>query len=236
VRTAVPLLLVNIFTLVLSLFLSGWLITTIFGIQVAPLLATSAAFSIILGLALQDTLGNLFAGISLQIDNSFEIGDWVEVTSGIQKITGQVLEITWRSTILVGLFDEIINIPNRFMAQAQINNWTRPEIPIARSQSLRIPYSENLDRTVGILRQALERVNNICKNPRPIALVSETADSWVIVKVIYYLDDYGRYATAADTVIRECLHALKKEGINVAHPILEITSSETPGLDSSPKT
>lgn len=232
VRTAVPLLLVNIFTLVLSLFLGGWLITTVFGIQVAPLLATSAAFSIILGLALQDTLGNLFAGISLQIDNSFEIGDWIEVTSGIQKITGQVLEITWRSTILVGLYDEIVNIPNRFMAQSQINNWTRPEIPIARAQSLRIAYSEDLDRTVQTLKQALDRVPNICKNPKPIALVSEPSDSWVIVKVIYYIDDYGKYATAADTVIRECLAALRVAGITVAHPILEITSSES--LDSLP--
>ena len=226
VRTAVPILLVNIFTLVLSLFLGGWLITTIFGIQVAPLLATSAAFSIILGLALQDTLGNLFAGISLQIDNSFEIGDWIEVTSGIQKITGQVLEITWRSTILVGLFDEIINIPNRFMAQSQINNWTRPEIPIARSQSFRIPYTENLDRVGEVLRRALERVPNICKNPKPIALVSEPSDSWVIVKAIYYIEDYGKYATAADAVIRECLKALRSEGITVAHPIMEITAPD----------
>jgi small-conductance mechanosensitive channel len=227
VRTAVPLLLVNIFTLVLSLFLGGWMITTIFGIQVAPLLATSAAFSIILGLALQDTLGNLFAGISLQIDHSFEIGDWIEVTQGIQKITGQVLEITWRSTILVGLFDEIINIPNRFMAQSQINNWTRPEIPIARSQMLRIPYSENLEATVKVLNQALQSVTNIRRSPRPLALVSESADSWVIIKVIYYLDDYGKYATAADTVLRECLLALKKEGIHVAHPIVSIKSDDS---------
>ncbi len=236
VRTAVPLLLVNIFTLVLSLFLGGWLVTTVFGIQVAPLLATSAAFSIILGLALQDTLGNLFAGIALQIDHSFEIGDWIEVTQGIQKISGQVLEITWRSTILVGLFDEIINIPNRFMAQSQINNWTRPEIPIARSQSIRIPYSENLERVVQVLNRALGRVEKISKNPKPIALVSEPSDSWVIVKVIYYIDDFGKYATAADAVIRACLMALKEEGVNVAHPLLELTSSEPVCLDQAPKT
>jgi small-conductance mechanosensitive channel len=235
IRTAVPLLLVNIFTLVLSLFLGGWLITTVFGIQVAPLLATSAAFSIILGLALQDTLGNLFAGISLQIDHSFEIGDWIEVTSGIQKITGQVVEITWRSTILVGLFDELINIPNRFMAQSQINNWTRPDVPIARSQSLRIPYHENLEHVTETLNEALQKVPNICKNPRPIALVSEPGDSWVIIKVIYYLEDYGRYATAADAVIRECLHALRNEGITVAHPMIEVTSSEGASQDSTPK-
>ena len=95
-RHGVPLLLVNIFSLILSIVLLFWGITHIFGVQVGPLLATSAAASVILGLAMQDTLGNLFAGISLQIDRSFEIGDWVEVVSGIQKTTGQVREITWR--------------------------------------------------------------------------------------------------------------------------------------------
>lgn len=237
VRTAVPLLLVNIFTLVLSLFLGGWIITAVFGIQVGPLLATSAAFSIILGLALQDTLGNLFAGISLQIDHSFEIGDWIEVTQGIQKLTGQVLEITWRSTILVGLFDEIVNIPNRFMAQSQINNWTRSEIPVARSQAFRFPYSENIDHVIAVLNRALEEIPNIRKSPKPMALVSEPSDSWIIIKTIYYLDDYGKYATAADAVIRSCLKALKEANISVAHPIVEvIPSSELKFSDQAPKT
>lgn len=236
VRTAVPLLLVNIFTLVLSLFLGGWLITTVFGIQVAPLLATSAAFSIILGLALQDTLGNLFAGISLQVDNSFEIGDWLEVTQGIQKITGQVLEITWRSTILVGLFDEIVNIPNRFMAQSQINNWTRSDVPIARSQPFRIPYSENFDNVVKAIEAGLKRVSAICQTPRPVALISEPADSWVLVKAVYYIEDYGKYATAADAVIRECLKALKEHGVSVAHPLIEVTASRPNDRETSPKT
>lgn len=235
VRTAVPLLLVNIFTLVLSLFLGGWLVTTVFGIQVAPLLATSAAFSIILGLALQDTLGNLFAGISLQIDHSFEIGDWIEVTQGIQKVTGQVVEITWRSTILVGLFDEIVNIPNRFMAQSQINNWTRPEIPIARSQSFRFTYDENLEQVTKILNAALLKVENIRKSPKPLALASEPQDSWVIVKVIYFLDDYGKYATAADAVIKACLNALQENQINVAHPILDVNALMPTSLDQVPK-
>ena len=224
VRTAVPILLVNIFTLLLTLFLGGWITTSVFGIQVAPLLATSAAFSIILGLALQDTLGNLFAGISLQIDHSFEIGDWLEITQGIQKVSGQVLEITWRSTVLVGLLDEIVNIPNRFMAQSQINNWTRQEVPIARSQAFRIAYTENFERVISVLNKALERVPDIRKNPRPIALVTEPADSWIIVKVIYYLDDFGKYATAADAVIRECLLALKSENIEIAHPLMELIS------------
>lgn len=235
VRTAVPLLLVNIFTLVITLFVGGWLVTTLFGIQVAPLLATSAAFSLILGLALQDTLGNLFAGIAMQLDHTFEIGDWIEIVQGTQKITGQVSEITWRSTVMIGMMDELINLPNRFVAQSQINNWSRPETPIARSQNFRVPYNQNLDRIVELLTEALHRVPNIRKNPRPLAFASEPAESWVTIKAIYYLDDYGRYASAADAVIRECVRTLNEQGIPLAYPKLDINASKEWTADSNPK-
>lgn len=226
-KTAVPILLVNIFTLIMSLFVGGWVVTAIFGIKVAPLLATSAVFSIILGLALQDTLGNLFAGISLQIDRTFEIGDWVEVQQGSQKIHGQVMEMTWRSTVLVGLLDEVISIPNRFIAQSQINNWTRKGTPIARTQNFRIPYAVNIEKAIQVFNHALSEVEGIRKNPKPLTLVFESTESWVLVKVIYYIDDYGKYATVGDRVIRKCLYHLHKEGVPVAAPQLELVSASS---------
>lgn len=221
-KTAVPLLLVNIITLVFALFIIGWLITAVFGVNVAPLLATSTVFSIILGLALQDTLGNLFAGISLQVDHTFEIGDWIEITQGGQKVLGQVKEITWRATVLVGLLDELISIPNRFMAQSQLNNWTRGSVPIARSQTFRVSYTADLNFVSKVLTQALMNVSVVRQSPKPLVLVSEASESWVTIKVIYYINDYGKFATTADVVIRECLGALNHAKISVAYPKLEI--------------
>jgi small-conductance mechanosensitive channel len=221
-RTAVPILLVNIFTLILSLFLAGWIFTSLFGIQVGPLLATSAAFSIILGLALQDTLGNLFAGISLQLDNVFEIGNWVEIIVGSQKITGQISEISWRSVILIGFADEIITIPNRIVAQSQISNWTRPDTPIIRSQSFRISYGENIDAVKNLLKTCVQNVPAIKNNPSPIVLVTEMSDSWLIIKLIYFIDNYGSQFTIGDEVINVCLKALAQANIKIATPILEL--------------
>jgi len=82
VKEGVPILIVNLFSLLLSIGIAGWFATEIFGIRLAPVLATSAVYSLILGLALQDTLGNLFAGVALQLDKPYEIGDWIEVTQG----------------------------------------------------------------------------------------------------------------------------------------------------------
>jgi len=111
-REGVPLLIVNLVALLLSVGIAGWFATEIFGIKLGPVVATSAVFSLILGLALQDTLGNLFAGVALQLDKPYEIGDWIEVSQSGQIWVGKVEEITWRATTLIGFFDEFINLRN----------------------------------------------------------------------------------------------------------------------------
>ena len=163
-RAGVPLLLVNIFTLILSLIMSGWILATIFDVNVSHLLATSAVLSIVLGLALQDTLGNLFAGIALQLDKPFEIGDWIEARNGADRIAGQVREISWRATILIALTDELVTIPNRNMAQWQIANFGARQRPFLRSQIFRIPLDANLDKAKTVLLAAAEATGGILKD------------------------------------------------------------------------
>jgi len=220
-RAGVPLLLVNIFTLILSIVLLFWGLAQIFGIQLTPLLATSAAFSLILGLAMQDTLGNLFAGISLQIDKSFEIGDWLEVNNGVNRAIGQVKELSWRSTVLVGLSDEMIVMPNRIMAQALISNYS-PDQPIMRSQIFRFAYGSSIDEIKEVLERAVTELSEIKAYPRPFSYVNETTDSFVSVKILYFIDSYGAQFIIGDKVMRKCLLALKEKNIETAHNILEI--------------
>src|SRR5262249_25507055 len=133
-RAGVPLLLVNLFTLLLTLVMGGWLCTAIFDVKLGPLLATSAIFSVVLGLALQDTLGKRFAGVAMQFDKPYEIGDWIEIMLNGQKWVGQVQEISWRATVMVGISDEHISVPNRLMGQTQISNFATTKRPIWRSQ------------------------------------------------------------------------------------------------------
>lgn len=221
-REGVPLLIVNVFSLLLSIAIAFWAVSRLFGLQLGPLLATSAAFSIILGLALQDTLGNLFAGISLQFDKNFEIGDWVEVTQGIQKAVGQVKEISWRSVLLVGVSDELITLPNRLMATAQIANFSPPHQPIVRSQVFRLPYSAPLEQAKDLLERAASEISEIRGLPAPHAYVSDSTDSWVTVKLIYFIDSYGAQNVAGDKVLRKGIDILSRHGIELARTQYEI--------------
>jgi small-conductance mechanosensitive channel len=212
----VPLLLIDIFTLMLSLVVAAWLATTLFGLKLAPLLATSAVFSIVLGLALQDTLGNLFAGIALQVDKPYEIGDWVEILNGSQKLAGQVYEISWRATVLVAITDETLTIPNRIMAQAQVLNFSSRIRPFLRSQYFRIQFDQDLDKAKDVLTKVAEGTDGVLDSPHPVALINETTDSWIGLKLVYAVDNYGSQYTVADRILTSGVKALKEAGFALA--------------------
>lgn len=216
-KHGVPVLIVNIFSLILSIILALWSAAAIFNIQIGPLLATSAALSVILGLALQDTLGNLFAGISLQVDKAFEIGDWLEVTSGIQKCTGQVKEITWRATVLSGwTSDELITLPNRFLANAQIANFSLNQTPILRGAMFRFPMTVDIRLTKQCLLESIKEVRTVRAWPEPLVLITETTESWLVMKLYYYIDNFGSQTTIGDHVHDAAIRYLRANNIELA--------------------
>jgi small-conductance mechanosensitive channel len=222
-RVPFPVLLINLFTLLLSIMLAGWIGSEIFNIRLAPLLATSAIFTAVLGLALQDTLGNLFAGVALQFDKPYEIGDWVEVHSGGQKWVGQIFEISWRATVLIAFTEEAITVPNRVMGQAQILNFSTKFRPIIRSQVFRLPFGVDIQKVKELLLKTARGIHEIRKNPPPRVLVSETNESWIAFKLVYFIDNYGDQYLIADQVFTLCLADLQNAGYQLAtHRVMVI--------------
>lgn len=224
-KHGVPLLLVNIFSLLLSIVLFFWGITHVFGLELGPLLATSAAASVILGLALQDTLGNLFAGISLQLDRNFEIGDWLEVVMGLQRATGQVKEISWRSTTLVGFSDELITLPNRYMANATISNFSPPENPIVSKQIFKLAHGANVDRAKEVLERVAAGIGEIRGIPAPWAYVSNLTENWVELKIIYFIDNFSAQFAIGDKIYTKGTEALQEAGVKLARQHIEISDT-----------
>lgn len=224
-RAGVPLLLVNICKLILSLIIFGWILTGIFDVQISSVLATSAVLTIVLGLALQDTLGNLFAAISLQIDKPFEMDDWIEIRNGTDKISGQVKELSWRATVLQAITDETIVLPNKTIAMSQIVNFSARERPFLRSQLFRIPFDCSLEKAREALLKAADATPEILKTPKPLTLITETHESWVVLKVVYSLTDYGNQYVIADQLYQKALGLLGENDITLAGDRLSITTT-----------
>lgn len=221
-KVAFPLLLVNIFSLLLTLAFTGWLASAVFNIRIAPLMATSAAFSLVFGLALQDTIGNLFAGVALQFDKPYEIGDWISVNNGGQHWVGQVHEISWRATVLHGFSDEAITIPNKIMSQAQIANYAAKHRPFARSQIFRLPFDSSPTEVKRALLDAAYQVKGIRRDIAPMVIIFETAESWISYKLIYYLENFGTQYIVGDEIIEAALLQLKQRGISLAVPRMSL--------------
>lgn len=215
-REGVPLVLVDLFSVVATLVLGGALLHAVFLVEVTSLLATSAVASVVLGLALQDTLGNLFAGISLQVDRSFRLGDWVEVRAGVEKMAGQVLELTWRSTVLLAIGEEIVTIPNRMVAQGLVLNFSGRERPFVRSHLFRVPLDADLQVVRTALLEAARETEGVLAEPSPVPLLIETTESWIALKMINYLNDYGRQFSIGDAYQTRALKKLEAAGVKLA--------------------
>ena len=224
-RAGVPVLIVNLFSFVFSLCLAFYVATDLFEIKVTPLLATSAVLSLVIGLALQDTLGNLFAGVSLQFDKPYSIDDWIEISTGTQKWIGQVKEITWRATLLQAFTDEYMTIPNRIMTQSQIANFNTQKGPILRSQSFRIEYNVDVEKVKAVLIKSVEEIDGVRQYPAPTVLITEVADSWLNFKLLYHIDDYGKQYPIGDRVVTSVLKEFSRVGVITAIPKMEIRKS-----------
>ncbi len=219
IRTGVPRLIANLFTLLFSSVLIAWLAAEVFGIHLATVLTTSAIFTIVLGLALQDTLGNLFSGVAMQIERPFQIDDWVEIQSGGETWIGQVYEITWRATSLVGFTDQLIIIPNKTLAQSQITIFSHHHKSPMLTHQFRLRFESDIDEAKDAVMAAVKAVDEVLHDPPPKVLLTDVTESYIFIKVFFSLRDYGKKIEATDHVISNVLEAFAskkiKTGTNV---------------------
>ncbi len=223
----VPRLLANMFTLAFSLIIISWLAADVFGFQLAAVLATSAVFSLVMGLALQDTLGNLFSGVALQIDRPFKIGDWVEIHCASEKWNGQVQEISWRATTLMGFADELILIPNKLIAQSQLINFSHLQKPARLNQMFRFKLDASIPLARKALLEGLANIPEIVSEPPPRTLITEVTDSWICLKVFYSLKDYGTRYRTGDQVINQIMDHIRKYNLSLANPVINLINSDS---------
>jgi small-conductance mechanosensitive channel len=147
-----PTLVRNIFTLIAFVILFVVIFNRVYAeINLGALFTTSAIFGVIIGLALQDTLGNFFAGISLHADRPFQVGDVIAV--GAQKITGVVEGATWRAVKIRTFQNHIVLISNSNAAREAIEVCPRENLN-ARLVFFGTLYTDSPAKTIHIVREA----------------------------------------------------------------------------------
>ena len=128
------------------------------GISVAPLLATLGVGALALALALQPTLGNIFAGIQLVAAAQFKVGDFLRVNDA--GVEGYVTDIGWRTTTLRTLLDNHVIIPNSQLADSVLTNLHTPDPRVRLSIGVGVHYDTDLEEADRIAREVIREVQD----------------------------------------------------------------------------
>jgi small-conductance mechanosensitive channel len=182
-------------------------------VDLGALFTTSAIFGVIIGLALQDTLGNLFAGISLQADKPFQVGDVITVGQWI----GVVEEITWRGIKLRTFQNHIVLISNSQAGKESIEVAPRDNLN-ARLVFFNTLYTDSPARTIHVVREAVREADNVSNKITPIVRIRNLGDNGVDYEVKYWLDDYTKHNDTDALVRQRIWYAFKRAGLNFAFP------------------
>lgn len=220
--SGVPELLVNMITLVIYLFTFSWLLTSVLEVRLAPLLATSALVSVVLGLALQDTLGNLFAGIAMQFDKPYEIGDWIEVSAGEHRHQGEVQEITWRATVLNGFLDEVIVLPNRLIAQSEVSNFSGKKKPIYRALGVYLDTKPQPDEVRNVFFDVLKNTEGVLQNLESFVMLREMTEKGMYWRLAYPVVSYSHQYLIVDRIHRELHKQMTLRGWSLGRIRVEV--------------
>ncbi len=188
------------------------------GVEPGSLLTTSALLTAVIGLSLQDTLGNLVSGLALQMQRPFEVGDWIQFESDERQI-GQVTEVNWRATtVMTSDLVEVI-VPNGVLARAAIRNYSQPSTVSRRSVSVQAPYDVPPRRVQEAILAALPGTPGVLADPPPWVQTRTFADSGIEYVVFYFTSDYAARERTGGAVRDRVWYALQRAGISIPFPI-----------------
>lgn len=184
------------------------------GIDLTPLIATSAALTFILGFALQDVLGNLFAGIAINVEHPFSIGDYVSIDGK----DGRVDNINWRATRILTYNNEYVTVPNSVVAKGTFLNYSQPSLPKGRSFFLNIGYDVRPNRVKAAIREALNAVPDVLIDPPPRVWLIDFAESAIVYRVKFWVSRFEDGYDTDDKVKSLVWYHLNRAGITIPYP------------------
>ena len=183
-------------------------------VDLAAVFTTSAILGVILGLALQDTLGNLFAGLSLQADQPFAVGDVIAIGN---RGTGVVESITWRGVKIRTFQNKLLVISNTVLGKELIEVAPRDNLN-ARIVYFSTLYTDSPAQTIHVVREAMREAENVSQKMRPIVRIRNLGDSGIEWEIKYWLEDYARY-NDTDALLRQLVwYAFQRNNITFAFP------------------
>jgi branched-chain amino acid transport system substrate-binding protein len=189
------------------------IIAFVFDERITGILATSGVFAMIIGLAVQVNISNIFSGIAMNVEKTFRTGDWVKI--GEVK-EGKVLDINWRCTRIQCRDNSIHNIPNSLVSDSEITNFSYPNNIFEHHFIIHIDPSHAPERVKKIILDALLSIKEINQQPLPFVRFKGTTEFSTMYGVFYCTENYQLKTQTEEIVWNRVFIHLKRAKINLA--------------------
>ena len=184
-------------------------------VNLAGLITTSAALTVVIGLAAQTTLGNFFSGLVLQMEHPFSIGDWITYS----EYTGRVVGITWKSTRIVTRDNVLIYLPNNELSNGILVNFTKPDRRMIGRLNLGLEYDAPPNKVRDVISMVLEQNPRVLPSPRPQIRLTSFDDSSVNYEIIFWFNNYLHLPKIKAEINDQLWYALRRNNIGIPYPI-----------------
>ncbi len=200
---------------VIAVIVAGMWILDIWGVDITPYLAGVGVSGLVLGMALQDSLKNIFGGVTLILDKTFQKGDKIKLESGE---VGTIHDIGLRSTKLITFDNEIIYIPNGYLANSRVQNYTRPSPKVRTSVLFGVEYGSDVAQVRKVVLEAIRKMKGVMKDPEPSVIFFEMGDSALQFKASFWVENWNEAFSHKIEATEQIYNALGKANINIPFP------------------
>ena len=190
-------------------------LSTVWGTDLAGVVTAFGVGSLVIGLALQSNLSNIFSGIVLLFEKPFKLGDWLEVDNKI----GQVIEITWRSVHLQTKSGYIVILPNSKLAGDTLKNFNRPLSVYQIELEIGFSYDIPPNKVKQVITQTALETEGVLSEPLPFVLTADYADFKINYQVFFYVTDYGQKQKVCDRFMTRIWYVAKRHNLIMPYPI-----------------
>ncbi|HEX2891736.1 mechanosensitive ion channel family protein [Vineibacter terrae] len=187
----------------------------VFGIPIGTLVATSGVVAIILGLALQNTLSDVFSGIALTLGRPYVIGDWIVLSDGIE---GRVVESTWRSTHILTGSNNVVILPNSFLARLGLTNVSRPDGTHLLTLKVRVAPTRMPSVVAEVMQSVLLSCSSIVQEPPPTVALKGLDAVALEVELQFRVANPAKRTRARSEVLDLVYRHCKSAGLLLAMP------------------
>lgn len=205
----------NIWTSIIVIITGFWVVSGIWNINLTPFLASAGILGVVGGLAAKDTIANFFGGLALYFDNTYKMGDFIELGSGEKGI---VVDIGIRSTTLKTRDDSLITVPNSVLNSAKVINQSAPDKTSRMTVEVNVSYEEDMDEVEDALVEAAENEPSVLEHPQPRVRFREFAADGVRYELFAWIPNPIERIRTQHRLNRAVFESFRDRGIEVPYP------------------